>query len=66
MTKVMPTAAGGICRTSVLMVEKLASVLGEQTFDGHFRFFDFGWVVLTLHGQADLRFLESVLTHRWW
>ena len=39
---------------------KLPPMFGQQAFDRHFRFLDFRRIVLTLHRQADLRFLEAV------
>src|SRR6266851_1749559 len=58
-TNVIPTAAGGICRTSDRMV-KLVSVLREQAFDGYFRFLNAGRIILAFHRQADFRLLKAV------
>ena len=39
---------------------KLPAMFRQQTFDRHFRFLHFRGIVLTLHRQSDLRFLEAV------
>ena len=39
---------------------KLAAVFRQQAFNRHFRFLDFGRIVLILHSQTNLRFLEAV------
>src|SRR5258708_7745120 len=39
---------------------KLPAMLRQQTFDRHFRFLHFRWIILTLHRESDLGQLEAI------
>ena len=59
-TKVMPTAAGGICRTSVRIVANCRPCSDKQVLDRDFRLLDARRIVLAFDHQADFVLLEAV------
>ena len=59
-TKVMPTAAGGICRTSVRIVANCRPCSESKFFDRDFRLLDARGIVLALNDQSDFVLLEAV------
>ena len=59
-TNVIPTAAGGICRTSVRIVANCRPCSESKSLDRDFRFLDAGRIVLALDHESNFVLLKAI------